>query len=290
MNKIFINECSLQGQYDTLEEFINRNADFVKCLNWLYKHNTTWKIYKKNNLYHSQVTKDHKFYDLRQIKIQTEKNTKDILRKMKSLLLKLQEEPPFWNDEAVTQDGTYYWNDEDISGTSIAEAAAQRAKMLSFYHPSYCDVLMSVKHETEEVTVSSISTYQWFVKELYDCKQIEPDVFLKLYFAGTRLNFSKLEAGYGLEGFEKSEIKDCMKTFERFVNHSTWADIYKDSALVYKDYSPSAKENWFRDSEFRDKKIDKFRCINPKRCFGYKEGDTFYALRIERDHSISDNG
>lgn len=290
MNKMFINECSLEGQYETLEEFISCNEDFLKCLNWLSKHNETWKVYKKNNLYESQITKNNKFYNLRNLKLQTQKDTNDILRKMKILLLRLQDEPPFWNDENVIQSGQYYWDGQDISGTSIAEAAAQKEQLLSFYNESYCDIQMNIKNMDDIISIYSAGTYKGFVQFLYEHKHIDADMFLRLYFAGTRLNFSKLEEEYGLTGFEKSEIQDCIKNFERFANHSTWTDIYKDSALVYKAYTPSSKDNWFRQSEFSGKKIDKFRCINPKRCFGYKDGETFYALRIERDHSISDNG
>ena len=42
-------------------------------------------------------------------------------------------------------------------------------------------------------------------------------------------------------------------------------------------------------SKYSDKRIDKFRCVNPKRCFGYRDNDIFYVLRMGRDQNISDN-
>ena len=34
----------------------------------------------------------------------------------------------------------------------------------------------------------------------------------------------------------------------------------------------------------------KFRFSGVMRCFGYRKGDRFRVLRLERDHTVSDNG
>lgn len=71
----------------------------------------------------------------------------------------------------------------------------------------------------------------------------------------------------------------------------SWDRIFEDKGLHYKKYSPSSeKDNWFRGDKYSNLSIDKFRCVNPKRCFGYREYDVFHVLRMERDHSISDKG
>ena len=75
-----------------------------------------------------------------------------------------------------------------------------------------------------------------------------------------------------------------------FAEHKDWTEIAQDAALRYKEYKPSRKENWFLGSPYEDMTIHKFRCGNPKRCFGFRQGDVFYVLRMERDHSISDKG
>ena len=53
----------------------------------------------------------------------------------------------------------------------------------------------------------------------------------------------------------------------------------------------------YSDTRFRRKKtgsshkcIMKIRCSDVIRVFGYRKGDKFRILRIERDHKISDNG
>lgn len=110
-------------------------------------------------------------------------------------------------------------------------------------------------------------------------------------YEGTRLDFTSLEEGYGLKNFEKSEIQDCLESFDRFVTHESWEDIAGDTGLYYKSYEPASKsDNWFRGAKYDGLDIYKFRCKNPKRCFGYRKNDVFHVLRMERDHKISDNG
>lgn len=33
MNEVFINESSLEGQYEDVEEFLEKNTEFLKCVN-----------------------------------------------------------------------------------------------------------------------------------------------------------------------------------------------------------------------------------------------------------------
>ena len=290
MNKIYINEKSLEGQFGTFEDFLDNSMNFIRCLEWLRKNDSGYKILKKSDLYTAQITKEHCFYELRGFNASSEKNTNDVLRKLKSTLLFLQNDPPFWDAEDIIQKGEYFLDGVNITNSSIAEAAACDGQVLSFDNGLYNDIELNVVNTEMNYSVFSIATLRGMAKSLYENNKLEVDDFLKLYFRGTRLNFTYLEDGYGLIDFEKAEIQDCIKNFIRFSEHQNWNDVYNDRALVYKAYNPSDKNDWFRESRFKDKKIDKFRCINPKRCFGFKEKDIFYVLRIERDHRISDNG
>jgi hypothetical protein len=49
-------------------------------------------------------------------------------------------------------------------------------------------------------------------------------------------------------------------------------------------------EDWFRDSVYTDATIMKFRFSSRMRCFGYRKGERFRLLRIERDHKRSNKG
>lgn len=126
---------------------------------------------------------------------------------------------------------------------------------------------------------------------LFQRKEITINEYINTRYKNTRLNFSRLEEDFGFESLEKNEIEDCIESFDRFVDHENWENLNRDRSLNYKEYSPSSKkDDWFRNTEYSGKKIYKFRCANPKRCFGYRENDQFYVLRIERNHKISDKG
>lgn len=58
-----------------------------------------------------------------------------------------------------------------------------------------------------------------------------------------------------------------------------------DADPVYSRYATTIE-----DTQLVVQIIYKFRCKNPKRCFGYRKNDVFHVLRMERDHKISDNG
>lgn len=135
--------------------------------------------------------------------------------------------------------------------------------------------------------------YSYDYLEEYLWKNKETDIYdyLKARYIDRRLDFSKFEKEYGFLDFSQSEIEDCIEAFDRFEEAEGWDEIVRDRTLNFKRYSPASnKDDWFRKSEFKDKKIYKFRCKNTKRCFGYREGEKFYVLRMERDHKISDNG
>ena len=90
---------------------------------------------------------------------------------------------------------------------------------------------------------------------------------------------------------EKEEYELLLGTLDKFVKHESWESIGLDDGLEYKKYTPSAKEeDWFRNSVYRDMTIMKFRFSSKMRCFGYRKGERFRLLRIERNHKRSNKG
>lgn len=285
MNRIYLNELSLEGQFENLNKFFCEIKSMIKCLK--YMNEQGGKIYKSSDFYERKITPDKTWNDLRGEK-------SDIAKRLKSLLLSTTDSPPFWDLEEISQElsAMYKWNDSDVSGTSIAEAAEVRGALFSFPLEKFNDkVLNVIKNEKDTLDVFSISSMKSFNEWLWGNGNIDIYNYLNYRYDGTRLNFSRLEREYGFDDFEKDEICDCLRTFDRFAQLEDWNAVFQDKALVYKQYSPSSKgKNWFLTSKYSDKQIDKFRCVNPKRCFGYRDNEIFYVLRMERDHSISDNG
>ena len=289
-NKIYINELSLDGQYESMEEFVIKNKPFIFSLNWLQKQG--WDIFKKSTLYEAPITFENKMFDLRSWKGTSASGERDLLLKYKRILLAAEDNPPFWDTDGIEHDGDYYLFDRNISDSSVAEACEHSKMLLSFSNEAYEDHHLVVdKNHLETIDVASITSIRFLAKVLYKNSLLTINEYIKLYYKNTRLNFSKMEEEYGLQTLEKKEIEDCLNHFERYVNHLNWEDLNTDRSLNYKEYSPaSINDNWFKNTEYQEKNIYKFRCGNPKRCYGYREGEQFYVLRIERTHKISDKG
>ena len=119
MNRIYLNELSLEGQFETLNKFFCEIKSIIKCLKYVNEQGE--KIYKSSDFYERKITPDKTWNDLRGEK-------SDIAKRLKSLLLSTTDSPPFWDLEEISQDlnALYKWNDSDVSGTSVAEAAEVR--------------------------------------------------------------------------------------------------------------------------------------------------------------------
>ncbi len=118
---------------------------------------------------------------------------------------------------------------------------------------------------------------------------VEPLEYCLRKFKNSNLNFSLLEDTYGFNILNPLQQKEFLSTFNKF-SQMSWNDIVKSAAnrkgLKYKQYDG----NWFENTQYSDMNIFKFRTSQKCRCFGYRDGDVFYVLRFEIDHSISDNG
>ena len=183
----------------------------------------------------------------------------------------------------------------EFSGSKayVLNGASEDEKViLSFLHKDYENKeLEIIKNKEECLSVISVYSYDYLEEYLWKNKETDIYDYLKARYIDRRLDFSKFEKEYGFLDFSQSEIEDCIEAFDRFEEAEGWDEIVRDRTLNFKRYSPASnKDDWFRKSEFKDKKIYKFRCKNTKRCFGYREGEKFYVLRMERDHKISDNG
>lgn len=286
MENIYLNELSVDGQFQDIEEFSDAILPVMKCLKYI--KNQGGVVYKYSEFYNRKITKDKTWNDLRTIR-------GDHFTRLKSLLLGTTDTPPFWDRQDKWKqdiDAKYQLDDMDVAMTTIAEAAEANGVLLSFPMEKYQNKILHVtKNDAMYLQIPSAVSFDFFVESLREKKQIDIHEYVHKKYEGTRLNFSKIEKQYGFYDFEKEEVEDCLRTFDKFVKIENWNAVYRDKSLRYKKYSPSSKENdWFSDDLYKGNIIDKFRCGNKKRCFGYREDNIFYVLRMERDHKISDKG
>lgn len=290
---LLLNEKSLTGQFPDALAFYNTLPSFIECLKILEQFKIS--LHKSVSFYQSMITKELSVRELANRREQVPPTERDKVREFKKKLYQLQAQEPFWDaqTETVSQnlESCYFANGEDVSATSVAEAAVRGGALLSFQKEGYGDCVVTVEENQEQYQVPSAQSGPYLAKVLYDGSMIETEDFLNYYYRGTKLRFDQMDKKLGTAVLELKELETAQEAFSRFCSES-WDEIVKDRYFYYKQYQPSNQDNWFKNTEYQEKTIHKFRCgmHSQIRCFGYREGDFFYVLRMERDHSISDNG
>ena len=283
--EFLLNERSLHGQFVSVDNFLESLKPVLKCIEIIH-HCSETGIYKISNFHECKVTKNIKICDLKTC------GMSDELLRFKFRLDQEVYKEPYW-DRAPMHDISqeFIWNGEDVTATALAEAAVTQNALISFRSDQFYDCELVIKGNVKTYCVNSVHTPQYLLEQ-YNCIiNIDRKYLLLVRYEGTRIDCSTLEDEYGVSILEKNEFEELISTFDKFVNHVSWESIGRDDGLEYKKYSPaSTKENWFRSIKYNGKTIMKFRFSRVLRCYGYRKGNTFKVLRLERDHTISNHG
>ncbi|MWC30773.1 MAG6450 family protein [Paenibacillus sp. MMS18-CY102] len=286
--EVVLNELSLDGQFDSLELFLTTLRSTIKLQKILEIANAP--LLRHHELYQRQVTSQLSLF---QVLTDNSMRTSSEVRSFKILLQKLMYEEPFWTSSPKHNSfDKYLFLGSEMQGYSIAEACERGKIILSFAHEHFRDEQIEVIKNGDSITLLNIISPDTLINLIWESNLIiDPKVYCHHKYEGSsKLSFSLLEREYGFQMLDQDEIRAFLSTFEAFCK-MTWVDIGKSDGLQYKLYSPSSQdENWFRNSQYRDKVICKFRTSRKYRCFGYRENDVFYILRFERDHEISNRG
>ncbi len=277
--ELLLNEKSLDGQFQNQDDFYQTLPVMSMNLGILRKLKIS--LMRHSSLYNRRITKDMTILDLQNRKGKVDPIYRDQVKKWKRELSSLIMEPPFWDEELSECDD------------SLEEAARRRTDVISFPHVDYQDRILNVIYKDEVVDVKSAVTTRYLLGMLWQCRAIKTFDYLKLRYREGRLRTDFLDIGMkSIEELQKTEVEELLAALERFETKS-WPEIQQDKFFCYKSYQPSSKkQNYFLHTAFADKKMDKFRCGKHSqiRCFGYREGECFYILMVERDHSVSDTG
>ena len=282
--EVLINELSLNGQFLSKHKFLDNLQNILHIIKLIEK--LEFNLLKHHSLYSSQITMSETF-------IQITQSRDDRIRKLKSSLLKLSDQPPFWNEtQRHNCHDSYTYNTNNICNTSLAESCERDKMILSFIHSDFSQVDLLVQKNNTNIDIYNIIDKDQFLEYLLSNSQIEPLTYCQLKFENSNLNFSKIENRYEFDSLVTQEqIEAFILAFDGFSKMS-WEDIIKSDSLEYKQYSKpkKKKKGWFRDGLYKNTDIYKFRVTQTYRCFGYREKDKFFVLRFEIDHKISDKG
>jgi len=281
MTEILINELSLSGQFSSADEFISGGSllKFNALLNEIKSPNVL--LYKSHGFYESMVTKDISIYSLL---VGTISRQYDEIRKMKSGLACLFEDPYWENEQKHSSEFSYFFNKDCVTGKSLAEACERDRVVISFFHQNFsCNRLFVQKEETE-IALDNLFKEKDYIDVAWKRSFIACEEYCIKKFKSTKLDFSKMDTDEGFSLLKKEDEDLFIDGFRKFTE-LTWPQINVDDALDFKEYKDN--KGYFKSYK---KKIHKFRISRKYRCFGYVEQGIFFVLLFDLTHKLSDFG
>jgi len=279
---VLINELSLEGQYSTVSEFLSKGlCVFINVLDEISI--TNHMLLKKYDFYKTRVTKEKNIHDILVGNISREY---DLIRKFKRKLATLIEEPFWENDKKHSDDDTYLFDNVNINDSSLAESCERDRVVVSFLHSKFKILKIPVLKNQDEISLDNLYDKFHFLELIRSREELSFEEYVRLKFANTKLNFSLIDDKFGFALLNTTDEGNAfLSSFEKFIKMS-WNDILKDVGFEYKTYKD---QNIFK-RKYSDKNICKFRTSQRFRCFGFRENDTFFVIRFESDHKLSDKG
>ncbi|MBE0392844.1 hypothetical protein [Flavobacterium sp. PL002] len=286
--EILINELSLHGQFNNIEEFINISLNkFIKIYSLLDIHNI--QPLKKYNFYSANITPNETFSLL--LTLKDKNGVSDEVRKFKRIADKCINEPYWEIDIKHNPDDEFKWGDKIVSNTSLAEAYARNSSLISFIPSSFNTDFIDITSCNISKKISNFYNSLELAKHLYDNKKITFQKYCNLIFKDSKLCFDKTNKSQSFDLINDiNDENEFLNSFHLF-NDMTWSNILSQSGkgknkvgLAFEKYH---NQNYFKNY-FPLTEVYKFRCSQKFRAYGYRIGDIFHILEFDLTHKLSD--
>lgn len=275
--ELLLNELSLAGQFTSTDEFIiTALPSMISVLKEI--DGTRDFLFKKYDFYSSLVTCDYSLHDIVFGSISREY---DEIRRFKTRLAVLFEDPYWEENPKHSSEVSYLFNGCEISGSSLAEACERDRIVISFLFIGFNKDKIEIEQGFNTIPLDNLFDKGHFLDVLKKRQIISFEQFCRTKFQGCKLDFSKIDSrqGFNLITEETEDLfYDSFRKFEAL----TWPQIQVDDALDYKEFN---SKKYFKAIDF---KIMKFRISKKIRCFGYVSSGVFYILMFDLTHKLSD--
>ncbi|MBN2829858.1 MAG: hypothetical protein JXR56_06020 [Candidatus Cloacimonetes bacterium] len=147
-----MNELSINSQFASVQEFIESCVPpLVSVLNEVDQ--TQDLLYKKYEFYAQKVTPEASLYDAL---IGQYSNQRDLIRKFKSQLAALFEDP-YWEDSPKHTNGSSYtYNEVNVVGSSLAESCERDRVVISLQCLDYNANVLNVSKNGELIKIDNL--------------------------------------------------------------------------------------------------------------------------------------
>lgn len=148
---ILLNDKSINGQFTEENFLVYIQSDVIPCLNLFEKNNCL--VYKEYDTYNLKITPDMKFADFFYIQ------GDPIINKLKTFLVQLTHDEPFWNNDIRTKTDISYSSIIEEIPNCITEAFERSGMLFSFYHYGFNDKYIELLRNGTCEKVRNSNTY-----------------------------------------------------------------------------------------------------------------------------------
>ncbi|MDL2312813.1 hypothetical protein LJC68_08055 [Bacteroidales bacterium OttesenSCG-928-B11] len=151
--EILLNELSLSGQFVSEDDFVKQGlTPFVTLISTIKEHPGNI-ILKRQDFWQSKVTARETIHD---IFVGKSSRINDEIRKSKTLLAALINEPFWENMRRHNAPDAYEINGTDIFDSSIAEACERDRVIVSFIHTDFSSTNLSVLKNKKKLQIDNL--------------------------------------------------------------------------------------------------------------------------------------
>lgn len=180
---LLVNDYSLNGQFNDLDEFFYEiKTIFIPMLKHIKYLNIN--ILKSYDTYSRYVTKNKTISDILYIKGDAE------ITILKSYLVSVFAEDPYWNDDIKTKAGScYYYNNLAQGLNCFTEALERNYPLISFPSVDYKAEKIIVYRDNEEFTLLNCFNNESLLNILYEKYYINETYYMEHFYEGTNIRF-----------------------------------------------------------------------------------------------------
>jgi len=276
---VLFNELSLAGQFSNEENFLR--CGLFPIINVLKEmQGFSIQLLKKKDVWNEKVSPTS---NLHSVMVSNNFRKSDEIRRFKTAIASLCKDP-YWDDDIKQNaNSTYFFNGNDIWGSSPAEASERDKVIVSFGSSLASANPVSIIRNGTNLPLVNLTLRGTLTEHLWESGQISFESYLKSRFSGGKLDFSMVCEKMGFQGIQTAEQALFVDTFRKF-EELTWNQIYTDIGIDFKEYHGNL------DQRYHHRKTHKFRASQKIRCHGYRENDSFIVIGFEIDHQLSDQG
>lgn len=200
---IVLNDYSLNGQFETTEEFMLWVHDeWMKMFDYLLKHKIS--LYKKSDFYSKHITKEETLFDLLQIA------GDPLVSKIKSFIINAAFSEPYWDVEEVVKSdlsNTYKCPQSDDLPNCFSEAIERDKVILSIRNEEYAEECYMYNKNEEAGIIRNIIDYNSFLLWLLNVNLNDVKYIFENYKFQRKIRFAEVSGKcYAQEAIENNGL------------------------------------------------------------------------------------